>query len=54
MKPGLNSENINDFSSSVVSAVKNSARFGEGILNGVIGDHLQKTSNGLSIEMQFY
>ena len=54
MKPGLNSENINDFSSSVVSAVKNSARFGEGILNGVIGDHLQKTSNGLSIDMQFY
>ncbi len=50
----VNNDKLSLFSTVVTSKVAKGARLGEGLLNGVIGDHLHSTSNGLSREMQFY
>lgn len=54
MKLKGKSNNIKQLSSSVITKMTKGARLGEGLLNGILGDHLYNTSNGLCREMHFY
>ncbi len=40
--------------SKLVTGISKTTTLGESILNGIIGDYLHHTSNGLSIDMQFF
>ena len=40
--------------STIFSSMKKGANLSVGLLNGIVGDFLDKDNNGLAVQMQFY